>query len=93
MAKHMIDGKGKVSKGTRISCRSSSTLSSLVDTKQMRHIVPNASFVSDYQKAESKREALLHNKGPFQIHKMKGKDGKITVERRPIGTAHSFVFS
>jgi hypothetical protein len=93
MAKHVIDGKGHASKGTRVSCKPTGSLSSLVDTKQLKHIVPNGSFVSDYAKAETKREALLHSKGAFQIHKTKGKDGKITVERRAIGTAHSFVFN
>jgi hypothetical protein len=92
MARHIVDGKGHVSKGQRKSCNPTGKLSSLIDTKQMNHVHPCTEFVKAYELAEKKRAGLLATKGPFQVHKNKGKDGKITVERRAIGTAHSFVF-
>jgi hypothetical protein len=93
MAKHIIDGKGHASKGLRLSCKPTGKLPAMVDTKQLKHIVPNGSFVSDYSKAEHKREALLHSRGAFQVHTVKNKDGTISRERRAIGTAHDFVFA
>lgn len=90
--RHTIDGKGKASKGTRKSSMPTGKLSSLIDTKQMNHIHPCGEFVKAYEVAERKRAGLLITKGAYQVHKNKGKDGKVTVERRPVGTAHSFVF-